>query len=74
MAKPVNKRESKRKQVRETHLPLGKGNLAVPKVLKSLGTVYNGIVSLEGYTPGEGERLLAENMAYLRKHKLAPLS
>jgi sugar phosphate isomerase/epimerase len=57
-----------------THLPLGKGDLAVPKVLKALGRVYNGIVSLEGYTPGEGERLLSENMAYLREHKLAPVS
>jgi sugar phosphate isomerase/epimerase len=57
-----------------THLPLGKGDLAVPKVLKALGRVYDGTVSLEGYSPGEGERLLAENMAYLRKHKLAPAS
>ena len=57
-----------------THLPLGRGDLAVPKVLKALGRVYNGIVSLEGYTPGEGERLLSENMTYLREHKLAPMS
>ncbi|MBP1653795.1 MAG: hypothetical protein H6Q28_351 [Bacteroidetes bacterium] len=29
MAKPVNKRESKRKQVREVHLPLGKQNFLI---------------------------------------------
>jgi sugar phosphate isomerase/epimerase len=55
-----------------THLPLGKGHLPVPKIVKALGRVYNGIVSLEGYAPGEGEKLLAENMAYLRRHKLLP--
>jgi len=42
--------------------------------VKALSRVYSGIVSLEGYTPGQGERLLAENMAYLRRHKLAPVS
>ena len=57
-----------------THLPLGRGHLQVTKILKALGRVYDGIVSLEGYTPGQGERLLAENMAYLRRHKLAPVS
>ena len=50
-----------------THLPLGRGHLPVTEVLKALGRVYHGIVSLEGYTPGEGEKLLSENMAYLRR-------
>jgi sugar phosphate isomerase/epimerase len=57
-----------------THLPLGRGHLSVSKIVKALGRVYDGTVSLEGYSPGEGERLLAENMAYLHKHKLAPVS
>lgn len=57
-----------------THLPLGRGHLSVSKIVKALGRVYDGTVSLEGYSPGEGERLLVENMAYLREHKLAPVS
>jgi sugar phosphate isomerase/epimerase len=53
-----------------THLPLGQGELPVEALLESLGRVYSGIVSLEGYIPGEGERLLSDNMVYLRTHGL----
>ena len=52
----------------KTHLPFGHGQLPVPEVLRALEKVYEGIVSLEGYVPGEGESLLAHNMAYLRTH------
>jgi hypothetical protein len=31
------------------------------------GTRYHEIVSLEGDIPGEGEKVLTENMAYLRR-------
>lgn len=52
----------------KTHLPLGRGELPVPEVLRALGEVYEGSVSLEGHVPGEGEATLAHNMAYLREH------
>jgi len=51
-----------------THLPLGEGQLPVVEILKALSRIYGGIVSLEGYNPGEGEKLLTHNMAYLRHH------
>jgi sugar phosphate isomerase/epimerase len=54
----------------KTHLPFGRGELPVPEVLRALAGVYDGIVSLEGYVPGEGEAVLAHNMAYLREHGL----
>jgi sugar phosphate isomerase/epimerase len=54
-----------------THLPLGRGRMAVETVLRALGKLYDGIVSLEGYIPGEGETLLANNMAYLRERGMA---
>jgi sugar phosphate isomerase/epimerase len=53
-----------------THLPLGQGELPVEALLKALGRVYSGIVSLEGYIPGKGESLLSDNMHYLRRHGL----
>ncbi len=54
MAKPVNKRESKRKQVRETHLPLGKQNFMILGVgllviLAGYLTMLTG--SVEGFLP-----------------------
>ena len=55
----------------KTHLPLGKGQLPVLELLEHLAPFYRGIVSLEGIKPGEGEMLLAQNMAYLRDHGLA---
>ena len=54
-----------------THLPLGRGQLPVADLLKTLLTFYDGIVSLEGYVPGEGEKLLQHNMDYLRTHGFA---
>jgi sugar phosphate isomerase/epimerase len=51
-----------------THLPLGQGQLQVVEILKALSRIYRGIVSLEGYNPGEGEELLTHNMEYLRHH------
>jgi sugar phosphate isomerase/epimerase len=51
-----------------THLPLGQGQLRVVEILESLSHIYDGIVSLEGYSPGEGEKLLIHNMEYLRRH------
>jgi sugar phosphate isomerase/epimerase len=50
-----------------THLPLGHGQLPISDLLNDLRTHYDGIISLEGYVPGEGERILTENMAYLRR-------
>jgi hypothetical protein len=35
--------------------------------LSDLRTRYDGIVSLEGCIRGEGEKVLIENMAYLRR-------
>ena len=54
MAKPVNKRESKRKQVRETHLPLGKQNFMIMGVgllviIAGYLTMLTGTV--EGFLP-----------------------
>jgi sugar phosphate isomerase/epimerase len=54
-----------------THLPLGHGRLPIAEILAALGRIYDGIVSLEGYNPGEGENLLAANMDYLRQDGLA---
>ena len=54
-----------------THLPLGCGVLPIAAMLAALSGSYSGVVSLEGYRPGEGERLLAANMAYLQRHGLA---
>lgn len=51
-----------------THLPLGHGQLPVAELLTELATHYSGIVSLEGYQPGEGEALLAHNVTYLLEH------
>jgi sugar phosphate isomerase/epimerase len=53
-----------------THLPLGRGQLRVVELVEALSHVYDGIISLEGFNPGEGEALLAHNMAYLRQHGL----
>lgn len=52
---------------RQTHLPLGEGEIDIPTVLSALSQDYDGIISLEGYSPGRGDALLAQNMAYLRQ-------
>jgi len=54
VAKPVNKRESKRKQVREVHLPLGKQNFLIMGVgllviIAGYLTMLTG--SVEGFLP-----------------------
>ncbi len=54
MAKPVHRRESKRKQVRETHLPLGRQNFVIMGVgllviLAGYLTMLTG--SVEGFLP-----------------------
>jgi sugar phosphate isomerase/epimerase len=49
-----------------THLPLGEGRMEIRPLLAALGRVYAGIVSLEGYRPGEGESLLRRNRDFLR--------
>ncbi len=54
-----------------THLPLGRGQLPVVHLLETLQTFYDGIISLEGYLPGQGEELLRHNMSYLRDNGFA---
>lgn len=54
MAKPVNKRESKRKHVREVHMPLGKQNFLIMGagllvILVGYLTMLSG--SVEGFLP-----------------------
>jgi sugar phosphate isomerase/epimerase len=49
------------------HLPLGDGEMDLGAVLEAVQGVYTGLVSLEGSIPGQGEALLARNLAYLRK-------
>jgi hypothetical protein len=54
VAKPVHKRESKRKQVKETHLPLGKQNFLIMGV--GLLVIIAGYLamltgSVEGFLP-----------------------
>lgn len=54
MAKPVNKRESKRKQAREVHLPLGKQNFVIMGagllvIVTGYLTMLSG--SVEGFLP-----------------------
>ena len=48
------------------HLPLGAGAMDLAAALAAVAQVYEGVVSIEGSIPGEGDRLLHENMAYLR--------
>ncbi len=48
-----------------THLPLGSGTLDLPNALAALRRKYDGWVSLEGYVPGQGEKIVRENAAYL---------
>lgn len=51
---------------RQTHLPLGRGSFDLSTVLGALGEKYNGIVILEGYVPGQGEKIIPANAEYLR--------
>lgn len=50
----------------QTHVPLGQGCIDLRAALSTLGTRYNGLVSLEGYVPGRGEEVVTANLAYLR--------
>jgi sugar phosphate isomerase/epimerase len=49
------------------HLPLGDGEMALGVVLEAVEKVYQGIVSIEGSMPGQGEFLLQRNLDYLHK-------
>ena len=50
-----------------THAPLGEGLIDIPGVLALLEKSYDGIVSLEGYSPGRGEELAVSNISFLRE-------
>ncbi|MEW5717924.1 MAG: sugar phosphate isomerase/epimerase family protein [Chloroflexota bacterium] len=50
----------------QTHLPLGSGVLDLPAALSALGKKFDGIVILEGYVTGQGERIVPANADYLR--------
>ena len=54
----------------QTHLPLGRGTLDLPAVLAALDQKYDGVVILEGYVPGQGERIVPANAEYLRARGL----
>jgi sugar phosphate isomerase/epimerase len=54
----------------QTHLPLGRGTLDLRAALTALGKKYDGIVILEGYVPGQGERIVPANAEYLRTIKM----
>jgi len=51
-------------------LPLGRGTLDLPAVLAALDQKYDGVVILEGYVPGQGERIVPANAEYLRARGL----
>ncbi|MCI0477455.1 MAG: sugar phosphate isomerase/epimerase [Anaerolineales bacterium] len=51
---------------RQTHLPLGRGSFDLSAALDALGEKYDGIVILEGYVPGQGEKIVPANAEYLR--------
>jgi len=50
----------------KTHIPLGEGNIDINSILRELNEFYNGLVIIEGYVPGEGERIVRENYRYLK--------
>lgn len=54
----------------QTHLPLGRGTLDLPAVLAALDQKYDGVVILEGYVQGQGERIVPANAEYLRARGL----
>lgn len=37
----------------QVHLPMGKGEVDLPSLLERLYGIYNGTITIEGYTPGE---------------------
>lgn len=51
---------------KQTHLPLGRGSFDLSAALRALGEKYDGIVILEGYVPGQGEKIVPANAEYLR--------
>jgi len=49
----------------KTHLPLGDGKININDVLVELEQFYDGLVIVEGYIPGEGEKTIKRNFEYL---------
>jgi len=50
------------------HLPLGKGDSEINKALKTLSEFYRGVIIIEGYLPGRGDEVIADNVSYLREN------
>ena len=50
------------------HLPLGKGDSDINKALKTLSEFYKGVIIIEGYLPGRGDEVIADNVRYLREN------
>ena len=51
----------------QAHVPLGRGEMDLPRVLTAIRRIYSGIVSVEGYVPDQGRAVLAHNIACLRR-------
>ncbi len=49
----------------QTHIPLGEGQIDIDSVLKALEHFYSGLIIVEGYVPGEGEKTIKKNFEYL---------
>lgn len=52
---------------RQTHLPLGVGQVPLAELLTALDRIYAGVVNLEGYVPGQGTEVLTTNLTYLKR-------
>ncbi len=50
------------------HLPLGKGDSDINKALKTLSEFYKGVIIIEGYLPGKGDEVIADNVRYLKEN------
>ena len=53
----------------KVHLPLSRGAYDFLPVLKELSEIYEGTVSIEGFVPGDGMRVLEENMNVIHRWK-----
>lgn len=53
----------------KVHLPLSRGVYDFLPVLKELSQIYRGTVSIEGFVPGDGMRVLEENMNVIHRWK-----
>jgi len=53
----------------KVHLPLSRGAYDFLPVLKELSEIYRGTVSIEGFVPGDGMRVLEENMNVIHRWK-----